>query len=85
MPLAGVPERIPVPFPPWKRTPVGSAPRSETLGAGLPLAATMNAVASPTTNVALLADLNVGTAPTTSVNVWLELSAVPWPAVRMIL
>jgi hypothetical protein len=82
--LAGVPERMPVPLPPWKRTPEGRAPLSETVGDGLPFAATIKTVASPTTNVVVFLELNVGMVPTTSEKVWLALSPEPLPAVKVI-
>ncbi len=61
-PLAvGVPPRVPVPFPlSVNVTPVGSAPFSNRVGIGNPVAITMNVPAEPTLNVALFPVVIVG-------------------------
>ena len=56
MPAAGVPESTP----PANVTPVGSAPVRAMVGAGVPVAVTVNEPATPTTNVVLAALVMVG-------------------------
>ena len=52
-----------------KVTPVGSAPVSESVGAGNPVAVTVNVPAVPTVNPALFALVIAGARSTVSVNV----------------
>jgi hypothetical protein len=68
--LAGVPLRTPA----LKVTPLGSAPDSLKVGAGLPVAVTVNEPGTPTANFVLFALVIAGDLLTTSV-------AVPWAAV----
>ena len=77
-PSPGCRREFPVPLPPWKLTPAGKVPRSVTAGDGLPVAATMNTVASPTVKVVVSADLKLAAAPTTNVNVCEALKAEPF-------
>ena len=53
MPAAGIPKRFPVA--PSKVTPEGSAPDSESVGAGMPVAVTVNDPTIPAVKVALFA------------------------------
>jgi len=55
LPAAGVPLRVPMPFPPSaKVTPVGSAPVSAKVGVGNPVVMTANDPGVPTPNAVLL-------------------------------
>ena len=61
LPLAGVPDRVAVPFPlSTKPTPVGRVPASETAGVGTPVVVTVNEPALPWVNVVLLDEVMVG-------------------------
>src|SRR5580700_10359499 len=65
VPVAGIPLNTPVEA--LKETPMGSAPDSLRLGAGIPIAVTSNVPAVPTTNVALLALVITGALTTDKV------------------
>src|SRR2546427_13274433 len=69
VPAAGVPLRTPVVV--LNVTPVGSVPVSLNVGAGNPVAVTVNVPTVPTVNVVLLALVMAGARSTVSVEVWL--------------
>ena len=81
VPAPGVPDSIPVPFPlSLKVTPLGSAPVSVRVGAGVPVVVTENVLAVPTVNVVLLALVIAGPAfPGFTVSVKAWVAAVPTP------
>ena len=65
-------------------TPEGSAPDSERVGAGVPVAVTVNVPAVPTVNVALLALVIAGAWFTVSVKLCVALAPTPFCAVIVI-
>ena len=65
-------------------TPVGSAPLSDKLGAGVPVAVTVKLPALPTTNEAVSTELIVGAAGTVSVKDCVAFGVVPFAAVIVI-
>ena len=71
VPGAGIPARVPVPFPlSVKDTPLGSvAPPSLMAGVGVPVVVTVNDPAAPTVNVAALALVITGAVSTVNVKV----------------
>ena len=81
---AGVPLNFALPFPlSEKVTPDGRAPTSEMVGAGDPLAATVNEPADPTLKLALFALVNAGPWLTFSVKLWEAAGATPLAAVKV--
>jgi len=79
LPAAGVPLRTPVPG--VNDTPVGSVPVSLNVGAGVPVAITVNVPAVPTVNVVLLPLVITGAVSTVSVK--LCVARVPTPLVAV--
>ena len=65
-------------------TPLGSAPVSLKVGAGLPVAVTVKLPAEPTVKVAELAEVMVGASSTVSVKFWVASGATPLVAVMVI-
>ena len=82
MPAAGVPPSTPVPA--LNVTPLGSDPVALRLGAGKPVAVTVNDPAVPTTNVVLFALVMAGAWLTVSVKLWLAFGSTPLEAVKVI-
>jgi len=81
VPAPAVPLRTPVVV--LNVTPVGSAPVSLNVGAGNPVAVTVNVPAVPTVNVVLLALVMAGGWPTVSVKFWVAAVPTPLLAVNM--
>jgi hypothetical protein len=79
---AGVPDRIPVAA--LSVTPFGSVPLALNVGAGEPVAVTVNVPAVPTAKVALFALVIAGGEFTVSVKLWLAFGASPFCAVNVI-
>jgi hypothetical protein len=65
-----------------KVTPEGSAPVFENVGAGTPVAVTVNVPAVPTVNVALFALVIDGAEVIVYVKVWVALGVMPLEALR---
>lgn len=74
MPDAGVPLNTPAEE---SVTPLGSTPDSEKVGAGKPVAATVNEPAVPTVNEVLFALVKDGAWPTVSVKLWVAFGLTP--------
>jgi hypothetical protein len=66
-----------------KVTPLGKVPVSLNVGAGKPLAVTVNVPAVPTWKVVLLALVMAGTWFTVSVKVWVAFGLTPFWAVMV--
>ena len=82
-PLAvGVPDRIPVAA--LNVTPVGSVPVSLNVGAGDPVAVTVNVPAVPSEKAAAFALVIAGGEFTVSVKFWLAFGAIPFCAANVI-
>lgn len=82
VPVAGVPLRVPVPFPLSANvTPFGSGPDSVKAGVGKPDAATWNVPAPPTEKVVLLALVIAGASSTVKVKLCVALLPIPLLAV----
>ena len=82
VPAAGVPQRIPVAG--VKVTPVGSGPVSLSVGAGVPVAVTVNDPAALTANVVLVALVIAAGVFTVSVKLCVAAGAMPFCAVIVI-
>src|SRR5687768_479638 len=82
LPARGVPASAPVPG--VKVMPLGSAPLTDSVGAGTPLAATVKLPGAPTMNVAALALLMPEGWFTTSVNPCVALAPIAFEAVTVI-
>jgi hypothetical protein len=82
VPAPGVPLRTAVPA--LNVTPVGNVPVSLRLGAGKPVAVTVNVPAAPTENVVLLALVMAGAWSTVSVKFCVALLPTPLLAVKVI-
>jgi hypothetical protein len=82
VPLAGVPLRIPVLE--LNVTPDGSAPVSDKIGAGSPVAVTVNDPTEPTANEALFALVTAAGWFTVSVKLWEASVPMPLCAVNVI-
>ena len=65
-------------------TPVGRAPVSLNVGAGEPLAVTVNVPAAPTANVVWFALVIAAPCTTVKVKLWMELGAIPLLAMMLI-
>src|SRR5580704_10474072 len=78
----GVPESTPVVA--LKVTPVGRAPDSLKVGAGVPVAVTVKVPAVPWVKVALLPEVMVGAAFTVRVKLWVAFGETPLVAVMVI-
>jgi hypothetical protein len=76
----GVPDKVP----PENVTPVGSVPTSEIVGAGKPVAVTLNVLRVPVANVVLLALVIAGAWSTVSEKLWVALGVTPLLAVKEI-
>jgi hypothetical protein len=81
-PAVGVPDRIPAAV--LNVTPFGSVPLSVHVGAGVPVAVTLNVPAVPTVNVTLFALVIDGAEFTVNVKFWLAFGATPFCAVSVI-
>src|ERR1019366_1666671 len=81
VPAAGVPERTPAVL---KVTPEGKDPDSENVGAGVPVAVTVNVPAVPTVKVVLLALVMAGAWFTVSVKLCVAFVPTPFCAVIVI-
>ena len=80
MPVPGVPARTPAAL---KLTPAGRDPDSENVGAGFPVAVTVNELNEPTVKVVLLALVMVGDWLTLRVKLCVALGDMPFAAVMM--
>ena len=78
---AGVPLSAPVVA--LSVTPLGSAPVSVNVGAGEPVAVTVNDPAVPTVKVVLLALVIAGACWTVSVKLWVAFGVIPLEAVKV--
>ena len=74
MPTAGVPLSTPVLA--LNVTPLGSAPTSLSVGAGVPVAVTVNVPAVPTVKVVLLVLVMAGPSFTCKVKLWVAVETV---------